>query len=147
MDILIFKTPGAMQGWGRRLARHLQKGDVVALIGDLGSGKTTRAQGVAAGWGSSQRAISPTFGLVNEYRSRRGLLQHMDMYRLPEKELEGFPLEDYIGGKSVTLIEWADRIQSRWPEDTLQIRFQAPSPGTRKIEVIFPTAWGRSKRI
>src|SRR5262245_43719909 len=124
MATLIFETPEAMQAWGDRLARFLEGGDVVALIGDLGSGRTTLTQGIDGGWGARQRANSPTFALVNEYKSRRGILQHMDLYRLSPQELESFPLEDYLDKKSATVIEWADRAQSRWPKNVLQIHFR-----------------------
>ncbi len=146
MATLIFDRPETMQEWGKRLAKFLDPGDVVALIGDLGSGKTTLTQGVAVGWGSTRRANSPTFGLVNEYHSRRGILQHMDMYRLSEKELENFPLEDYLSDQNVTLIEWADRVRARWPKETLQISFHAPTPDTRQVDIRFPRSWDRAKR-
>src|SRR4051812_7400937 len=113
MATITFESPETMRAWGRRLARFLEGGDVVALIGNLGSGKTTLTQGIAAGWGSKQAANSPTFALANEYRSKRGLLNHMDMYRLSTRELEAFPLEDYLDSKTVTVIEWADRVQAR----------------------------------
>jgi tRNA threonylcarbamoyladenosine biosynthesis protein TsaE len=146
MATIIFETPEAMQTWGKRLARFLETGDVIAMIGDLGSGKTTLTQGIAAGWGSPQRANSPTFALVNEYRSRRGTLQHMDLYRLSPGELNTFPLEDYLDDKTTTVIEWADRAQLRWPKNILKIQFRIPSPSTRQIEVIFPASWKKSKR-
>src|SRR5882762_2852765 len=129
-------SPDAMQDWGRRLARLLQKGDVLALIGDLGSGKTTLVQGIASGWGYTRRAISPTFALVNEYRGTRGTLFHMDMYRLSKNELDAFPLEEYLDHKAVCLIEWADRIRSRWPEDALAIQLKIVDPQTRRLEII-----------
>src|SRR5436309_5462148 len=88
---MVFTTPEAMQAWGKRLAHFLKGGDVVALIGNLGAGKTTLVQGIAAGWGYARRANSPTFALVNEYRSPRGNHLHMDVYRLSEKELDAFP--------------------------------------------------------
>jgi tRNA threonylcarbamoyladenosine biosynthesis protein TsaE len=146
MATLTFDSPAGMQAWGHQLARLLKTGDVVALVGDLGSGKTTLTQGIAAGWGSKQSANSPTFSLVNEYRSKRGLLTHMDMYRLTARELDVFPLEDYLDSKTVTVIEWADRVQSRLPKDVLQIHFQAPSPTQRQIKIRFPRAWKASQR-
>src|SRR5882672_4987994 len=99
-----FKTPEATQAWGKQLARLLKGGDVLALVGDLGSGKTTLVQGIAEGWGYKRRANSPTFALVNEYTSRRGPLLHMDMYRLTPGELSTFPLEDYLDNDTVCLI-------------------------------------------
>jgi tRNA threonylcarbamoyladenosine biosynthesis protein TsaE len=131
-----------MQTWGRELARVLKTGDVVALIGDLGAGKTTLVQGIAAGWGYTRRANSPTFALVNEYHSPRGLLLHMDMYRLSAKELTAFPLEDYLDSHAACVIEWADRVHARWPKETLEIRIKTLNPMTREIEFYHPsTAW------
>ncbi len=111
---------------------------MVALVGDLGAGKTTLVQGIAEGWGYTRRANSPTFALVNEYHSPRGSLLHMDMYRLSPGELEGFPLEDYLDRTSVSLIEWADRIQDRWPGETLVIRLKILNPSSRKLEITSP---------
>jgi tRNA threonylcarbamoyladenosine biosynthesis protein TsaE len=146
MATLIFETVKAMQEWGKRLARLLETGDVVALVGDLGSGKTTMTQGIAEGWGARERANSPTFALVNEYRSKRGILQHMDVYRLSEKELDQFPLEDYLNDESVTVIEWADRVRKRWPKNTLEIRFVSPTATTRQITILFPRSWDQPRR-
>ena len=140
----VLHSPQAMQEWGKRLARLLKPGDVIALIGELGSGKTTLVQGIAAGWGYVRRANSPTFALVNEYPSKRGPLLHMDMYRLSENELEAFPLEDYIDPHTTCLIEWADRIQSRWPAGTLTIHLTTLGPETRQLDVTAPTpTWNK----
>src|SRR4051812_38395220 len=133
-------SPEAMQNWGRDLARILKPGDVVALIGDLGAGKTTLVQGIAVGWGYTRRANSPTFSLVNEYPSPRGLLLHMDMYRLTPRELGAFPLEDYLEPHSACLIEWADRVHDRWPSDALEIQLKVLNPTTRRLDVVAPSA-------
>jgi len=136
MVSLIFNTSEATQAWGNQLAHILKGGDVLALVGDLGSGKTTLVQGIAAGWGYKRRANSPTFALVNEYASRRGPLLHMDMYRLSRDELGAFPLEDYLDRNTVCLIEWADRIQPRWPAETLEIHLQTLSSVTRRVKIV-----------
>src|SRR5579864_3992775 len=93
----VFHDSNAMQEWGKRLSRVLSVGDVVALVGNLGAGKTTLAQGIATGWGYKRGAISPTFALANEYKTPRGFIYHMDMYRLSSVELASFPLQDYWG--------------------------------------------------
>ena len=143
----LFNTPEAMQTWGGRLARLLKGGDFVALVGDLGAGKTTLVQGIATGWGYTRRANSPTFALVNEYHGPRGNLLHMDVYRLSEKELEAFPLDDYLDPKSIWLIEWADRIRERLPEETLELHLSAPSPNTRRIELVPSKSWKKRLRL
>src|SRR5579864_3541438 len=109
-----FRGPEALQRWGAKLARLLRPGDVVALVGVLGAGKTTLVQGIAAARGYRRGANSPTFALANEYRTPRGTMYHMDMYRLSPPEAAAFPLEDYWG-RGVCLVEWADRVQDRWP--------------------------------
>ncbi len=113
----IFKSPQEMRAWGRSFAKKLRVGDVVALVGELGSGKTTLVQSIAAAWGYKRGANSPTFSLANEYQTPRGMIYHMDMYRLSKGELAIFPLEDYLD-QGLCLIEWADRVRDRLPVGT-----------------------------
>lgn len=132
----VFRTPEAMQTWAGRLAKILKPGDVVALIGGLGAGKTTFVQGIARAWGTREPASSPTFALANEYRTSHGVIYHMDMYRLSPKELAAFPIDEYWGGDALCLVEWADRVQSRWPQDTLAITLRSPSANTREAQFL-----------
>lgn len=117
------------------MARILRVGDIVALVGPLGSGKTTLVQGLTAGWGYRRRPNSPTFALANEYKSRKGLLFHLDLYRLSPGELELFPLEEYFTPDTLCVMEWADRVRSRWPADTLEIRLTTVDPRARQARV------------
>jgi len=126
-----------MEGWGRRFARTLKKGDVVALIGELGSGKTTLARSIAAAWGYKRGAISPTFALANEYQTKRGTIYHMDMYRLSDRELSAFPLEDYWG-LGLCLIEWADRVRDRLPPSSFEVRLKIAGPQCRALTLLRP---------
>ena len=117
---------------GMRLGGMLQPGDVVGLIGDLGAGKTTLMQGIAAGWGSLDAVSSPTFVLVNVYRrsapratgkGRPGeqRLYHLDAYRL-SSALEAEDLDlDALLGTGPMVVEWAGRIQDVLPKDNLWI--------------------------
>jgi tRNA threonylcarbamoyladenosine biosynthesis protein TsaE len=138
---LLFNAPSEMEAWGRRFARKLKKGDVVALVGELGSGKTTLVQSIAAAWGYKRGAVSPTFALANEYPTKRGTIYHMDMYRLSGRELSTFPLEDYWG-QGLCLIEWADRVRDRLPVSALEIRLKIAGPQRRALTLIRP---GRSR--
>jgi len=102
---------------GRVLGELLQAGDVVALYGDLGSGKTCLIQGIAIGIRVKERYItSPTFIMINEYRGRYPFY-HIDLYRLNPSELEGLGIRDYIYTEGVTVIEWADRAVNELPEE------------------------------
>ena len=105
-------------------AKELRPGDVVCLEGDLGSGKTTFAQGVAAAMGSKRIATSPTFCLVTEHRTPSGLLVHMDLYRLRgEDDVLSIGWEDYLERGAVLLVEWPDRAGGLVPQNAKRILF------------------------
>ena len=134
---LLLKSPQEMQAWGHRFAKALRPGDVVALVGELGAGKTTLVQSIAKAWGYRRGANSPTFALANEYETPRGTIYHMDMYRLKKSEIAGFPLEDYWG-EGLCLIEWADRVLARLPASAIQVRLKIAGPQERTLTLIRP---------
>jgi len=106
---------------GKKLGALLRAGDVVCLNGDLGTGKTRFAQGVACGIGVGDPVTSPTFTLINEYRGRLPLY-HIDVYRLnDELEMEDLGYEEYFYGDGVTLVEWAERVAGLLPVERLDI--------------------------
>lgn len=118
---------------GARLAAYLKPGDVLALVGDLGSGKTRWVQGVCAGLSVTDPVISPTFTLVNEYQ---GLypVYHIDLYRLDDAaETATFGLEEYLYGSGITIIEWADRVKSLLPTDHLTIELHHLEETKRRV--------------
>ncbi len=119
------RSPEQTRRIGMRLGARLQPGDVIALIGDLGSGKTTFIQGLVAGWGSSDPVTSPTFVLVNVYRhSKGGVFYHLDAYRLNNPfELQEWDLTDMLESGPLA-VEWADRIAPWLPEDRLLVRLR-----------------------
>jgi len=108
---------------GMRLGALLKPGDMVALVGDLGSGKTTLVQGIAAGWGSLDTVSSPTFVIVNVYRHTGGLrLFHMDAYRL-NGSTEALDLDlDNMLDQGPMIVEWAERVQSVLPDQGLWVQ-------------------------
>lgn len=108
---------------GMRLGKLLQVGSLVCLIGDLGSGKTTFVKGLAAGWGSFDTVVSPTFQLVNEYTSAdHKKLFHLDTYRL-ETLLEAEELDiDTMLYYGAVAVEWADKIEAVLPPNRLWIQ-------------------------
>lgn len=119
----ISRSPQQTQRLGLRLGGLLQSGDVIAMTGDLGSGKTTLVQGIAQGWGAVDAVSSPTFVLVNSYRRPDGLLlHHMDAYRI-ESAMEAEDLDlDALLSTGPMLVEWAERISSALPQDRLLIQ-------------------------
>lgn len=107
---------------GERLGARLERGDVIALQGELGAGKTNLVQGIARGLGISEDVNSPTFILANEYFSGRLPLYHIDAYRVSgAPEADAFGLDDYLNGDGVTVIEWAERVRDALPPDVLWI--------------------------
>jgi len=108
-----------------RLGSLLNPGDTIYLTGELGSGKTTLVQGIAAGWGSLDPVSSPTFVLVNVYRKPHNqMLYHLDAYRIQNSsEVEDLDLEFFMD-QGPLVIEWADRISESLPKDSLSIHLE-----------------------
>ena len=128
---------------GKSIGSRLRPGDVVALMGELGAGKTQLIKGLAtgAGVGKPTYVSSPSFTLINEYPGRVPF-NHIDLFRLDsQKEAEGLGLEDYLHGGGITAIEWADKIPSLLPEEMLSIHIVYTGKKTRSIEII-----GKGKR-
>ena len=122
--------------FGRQLATTLQPGDVLALSGDLGAGKTCLVKGIAAGLGIPHEVTSPTFTLIHEYGGGRCPLAHIDLDRLETpRAAVAIGIEDYLGGSGITVIEWAERIESLLPKQTKRIHLTAIDELTRQIEV------------
>ncbi len=118
---------------GERLGRLLAPGDVVALFGDLGAGKTTLTRGIAVGLGLDADIHSPTFTLIHEHPGRVQLY-HVDLYRLSsEQEVETLGLEEYIYSDGVTVIEWGDRMKSLLPAERLDITLRMTGDTDREL--------------
>ncbi len=101
---------------GVQFAQQLTSGSVVALFGDLGSGKTRFAKGISHGLGVKENVTSPTFTIVNEHLDGRLPLYHFDFYRLKTiSELNEIGFDEYIFGDGVCVLEWADMIQTKLP--------------------------------
>jgi tRNA threonylcarbamoyladenosine biosynthesis protein TsaE len=114
---------------GARVGTILRPGDVVALCGDLGAGKTVFAKGIARGLGVIDEVVSPTFTLVREYDAPVPLV-HVDVYRLDHfQELYDVGFDELVGGASVTVVEWGDRVSAMLPAERLEVRI---GPGDRE---------------
>jgi tRNA threonylcarbamoyladenosine biosynthesis protein TsaE len=128
---------------GKNIGSLLLPGDVVALVGELGTGKTQFIKGLAAGVGIGKPHYisSPSFTLINEY-SGRVPFYHIDLFRLnSEREAEELGLEEYFQSGGITAIEWADKIPSLLPKEILWIHVQYTGRYTRSLEIL-----GRGKR-
>jgi tRNA threonylcarbamoyladenosine biosynthesis protein TsaE len=128
-------SPAATSGLGKKMGKRLKAGSIIALIGELGCGKTLLTRGICAGLDVPIRQVnSPTFVLVNEYHGRLPVF-HMDLYRIGEIA-EGFEIGilDYLGrGSGVIVVEWAEKILSLLPDDHLKVQFHILSARKRQI--------------
>jgi tRNA threonylcarbamoyladenosine biosynthesis protein TsaE len=127
-------TAAEMQALGERLGRALRAGDVVALVGPLGAGKTTFVQGLARGAGvaADRHVASPTFALVNEHPGRVPLV-HADLYRINDRaELAELGLDDAFDRGAVA-IEWLDRFPDAAPADRLELTIAIDADGARTL--------------
>ena len=107
---------------GEQIGRTAKPGTVIALIGDLGTGKTTLTKSIARGLGVTETVTSPTFTIIREYRSGRLPLYHFDVYRIADpEEMYELGYEEYFYGDGVCVVEWADIIEELLPEDAMII--------------------------
>ncbi|MBA7654947.1 tRNA threonylcarbamoyladenosine biosynthesis protein TsaE [subsurface metagenome] len=123
---------------GKKIGKLLRPGDVVALIGKLGSGKTTLTQGLAKGLGVKKKnyVTSPSFTLIKEHKGRMPLY-HIDLYRIDNlKEVYDLGYEEYFYGEGVTIIEWAKKVRRLLPEEVLIINLEIIDENRRRIEFI-----------
>ncbi len=122
---------------GLEIAEAAEPGDVVALIGNLGTGKTALTKYIAEGLGINDEIISPTFTIVKEYRSGRIPLFHFDVYRLADgDELLDTGAEDYLDGNGLSVVEWADIVADVLPADSLVISLEYAEGNSRMATIL-----------
>ena len=123
--IITIRSEEETRAFGSKLAEKAKPGMVIALIGDLGTGKTTLTKSIAAALGIQGHITSPTFNIVKEYKTGRLPLYHFDVYRITDPdEMYELGYEEYFYGDGVCVIEWADLIEELLPEHTIRIEIQ-----------------------
>ena len=134
MATFISNNPAETEAIGQRFARDVDAGSVLALKGELGSGKTQLVKGLVAGLGSGAAVTSPTFTILHEYSSGRFPVYHFDFFRLEDRQsVARLGLDDYFFGDGVSVIEWADRFPEFIPGKARWILFEIKSENTRAI--------------
>jgi tRNA threonylcarbamoyladenosine biosynthesis protein TsaE len=137
--ILETKALAETMAVGQALASDLEPGDVLALYGDLGAGKTSLVKGIAAGLGITAEITSPTFTLVHEHDGGRFQLYHADLYRLGAvDDALDIGIEDCISDDGVTVLEWAEKIEAILPDRTIRIRLETIDERSRRITITAP---------
>jgi len=137
---IVTKSAKETQKLGQKLAASLKKREVIALYGELGSGKTTFVQGLARGLGIKQRIISPTFVFIRQYeiRDTQDVFYHADLYRIDKAEdTRGLGLEEiFVDPNAIVAIEWAEKIKKILPKERIDIYFNYLSQNKREIKII-----------
>jgi len=140
---MIFASAEELEAFGARLATLVREGDIIALSGDLGAGKTTLARGLLHGLGLEGEAPSPTFTLVQTYEppEMRLPVWHCDLYRLddPEEAVE-LGLEEAFGD-ALVLIEWPERLGRYLPADALRLHLHGAGEAQRRLTAEVPPGW------
>ena len=123
-----------MIGLGIDAGKRAEDGDVIALVGDLGAGKTHWTKGFVAALGAASPVTSPTFGIVHEYDGGRLPVRHLDFYRIEsEAELLALGWDEILDAPGVVIVEWADKFPDLLPAGTQWFRFEIGPAGTRKV--------------
>ncbi len=133
MNCIDISNQRELEKIAEKLGELVNRGDIICMVGDLGAGKTTFIQALAAGLGVEDCVTSPTFVLINEYEGRIPLY-HFDVYRINHiSEMEDLGYEEYFYGDGVCAIEWADLIDDILPNNHLRIEIRITGAKTRQV--------------
>lgn len=137
---VVTKSARETQKLGEKLANSLKGGGLIALYGELGSGKTTFVKGLAKGLGIKERIISPTFVFIRPYAlvAEPYTLYHVDLYRIGKTdEIKGLGLDEIFNDKeAIVAIEWAEKIKKLLPRERIEVYFEYLGDNKRKIKII-----------
>ncbi len=140
MEILISKSEGETIRLGSEFARQLKKGNLVAMYGDLGSGKTQFVKGICSAFSVKEVVNSPTFTIVNEYHGTAPNSKetfpifHIDLYRLKNmEEIFGIGFDEYLESGGICLIEWAEKLGDIIPDERYDVKLSVVDSTTREI--------------
>ena len=129
------KSTEETQELGKIIGSLVKPGDVIAMTGTLGAGKTTITQGIALGLGITENVTSPTFCLISEYEGRM-MLYHMDVYRLDGSEdFINLGVDDMLYGNGLCIIEWSEKVKSELPKKSIHLDIAPQKDGSRIITI------------
>ena len=130
---LVSDSPDSTFAVGTKIAPLLSGGSVIALEGNLGSGKTCLAKGIASGLGVTENLTSPTYTIISEY-SGSPALYHIDAYRLNnDEDFENIGGSEIVNSDGISIVEWSDKIKKSLPENTITITIKITGPSSRSI--------------
>ena len=132
---LVSDSPDCTFAIGKRIAPLLSGGSVIALEGNLGSGKTCLAKGIASGLGIGENLTSPTYTIISEY-SGSPALYHIDAYRLnSDEDFENIGGVEIVNGDGISIVEWSEKIKKSLPENAITITIKITGPASRLIKI------------
>ena len=135
---LVSNSPQETYDLGRLIAKNLKNGDVAALSGTLGSGKTSLVKGIANGLGIEENITSPTYTIINEYKKNDSAfpLYHIDVYRLSgDKDFEDIGGVEILNSEGISLVEWSERIPKSLPNNAISISIEITGHSSRLIKI------------
>lgn len=133
-DELILKGVADTQNLASDISKQLVIGDVVALKGDLGTGKTTFTKALLSTLGVDEAVVSPTYSIVNTYRGDRCIINHFDVYRLHgSDEFYAIGGDEYFNDESISIIEWAEKIEDALPSDAIYLEMKYSDDDNERI--------------
>lgn len=135
--IIKMKNEADTAAYGKKLAAELEPGDIICLVGELGTGKTALTKAIAEGLGVTEQIVSPTFNIVKEYHTGRLPLYHFDVYRVSDSSsLFEIGIDEYFNGSGVCIVEWADLIPDMIPDGSRLINiYYGDSDGERIYDI------------
>lgn len=133
--IITTHSPADTETLGQKIGARLRPGDLLALSGELGAGKTCFVRGLARGWGAAERPTSPTFTLINQYHGPDGrLMYHVDCYRLENaNDAWSTGLEDVLASGEIVVLEWPERIAEILPGERVWVSIESPGEDEREL--------------
>ncbi len=129
------KSEAETRSAGRKLGKKLKRGDVVCLYGELGSGKTTMAKGIASAVGISERDVTSASFIVIAEHDADIPFYHIDLYRISPHNVSELGLREYLGSDGICVIEWAERAGEEIPEKSIRVRLRYTGEDSREIEI------------
>ena len=133
MREFLTRSPEETEALGEKIAGKLNGGEVIALFGEMGAGKTALTRGIARGRGVSGGVSSPTFALVHEYRGRLPVY-HFDMYRIESwDDLYSTGFFDYLNSGGVLIVEWSENIENALPENAVRLHLRRGETDSQRI--------------
>jgi len=134
-DKIITSSPEETKKLGEKIAQSFYPGQVVAMFGPLGSGKTCLTQGICSGLGVKDFVVSPSFVLINEYQGKYKVY-HIDLFRLEKlSEIINLGYEEYFYGDGICIVEWAEKASALLPEKRMDIHLKILSESEREIRI------------